>query len=636
MSETVTAASPEAVANLKARVDTLEGRADGQTALTAELRNDFNDKMSSVVLFADGLSRRISAVSDRLDIVLDRLKAVEDKLGGTPPPPPPVVFEGFFARAGEWNEYGGKDGHVLCATPHEQSVGVSFLEAKAHVWASNTADERALRLPTGERSAACRYNMVFGFTAPAGVVTLYMLDWDRNGRHQKVEVLDVETGEVLDTQEFRNFEEGLYAQWTLSRPANFRVTKIAGENAVVSAVLLGGSFEIAFPDGPPPPPPLVVMVPENPPSAVVGGKTLFDPLKNLKLNRVHVLPQGTPRCGSTGFCVGVLAMRDMPNGERHFLSDGHIYTSGSLYAFRLTNEPVVEIVADLGQDLYEEKRPPGKKVNGLFIDRQTDYLYFVGDQQYDTGDKADTILHAAKLAAGEWKPHASHDESELPNPHGSNNLWTRGSVFRTPDGLLARGSGCYYSIIGGGSWGPCLVFQDGRVLLGYPEGHRCVRPGDYWMAHPGWMGESPPVNSKFGTFTGGDECGGENWSNAAVWLDDPKLRGFFVNTCQGVGRIGYDGGNITRQDTVNRIYVYDPEELAKVRSGEMKSWEPTPRIYNMTPPPIPGRATNPFARMSGGCYDKSGRKFYAVWVLAYHQGVEHYPVLAEYDIVSGA
>lgn len=399
----------------------------------------------------------------------------------------------------------------------------------------------------------------------------------------------------------------------------------------------------------PPPPPVPPVVPPVPPPQ---PSTLFDPTKHLKQTRVWRLPQKA--VGEyTGFAAGLLAVREM-DGELHFLSDTHQYTAGSLYSFTLPKDgkgEFVTVTGEPGQSLYDGKRPENKRVNGLLIpESEPDTLYWVGDQVYDTADKTDTVAFATKLKPGKWEVDipapevaerakmkakkslaASSATTPLPNPAGSNNLWTRGAFVELtmPGGkkVIARGAGGYYSIIAGGSAGPCIVLQDGTVLLGFPwDQHHCARPSDFTSRdgkYPDvWVVKAP------GEWTASDTIGGEDGSCGAFQLSGP-LRGIvFAGVRQGTGprQYGVGGQDLLAPPRVSRVYVFDPDE---VFSDTLAPWEPKPHYFDMPIPTAPF-PLDPGIRASGGAIHKD--RWYQVWTWAVNEGSESYPILVEYQI----
>lgn len=111
-------------------------------------------------------------------------------------------------------------------------------------WASSTTDTRALLNPgsaKGDRIAACWFNpttFTIDVNLTDGVVhkvSLYFLDWDENGRSEKVELLD-SSGAVLDTRAISSFTSGVYLSWKITGDVKFRITSLVSANAVVSGL----------------------------------------------------------------------------------------------------------------------------------------------------------------------------------------------------------------------------------------------------------------------------------------------------------------------------------------------------------------------------------------------------------------
>jgi hypothetical protein len=115
-----------------------------------------------------------------------------------------------------------------------------------YTWAASTADARALqRSGAADRVAACWYA-----AGPFAVdldltdgrahrVSLYFLDWDTQGRTERVDVIDPSTGAVLDTRTVTGFSGGTYLSWDVTGHVAFRITGTAGPNAVVSGLFFG-------------------------------------------------------------------------------------------------------------------------------------------------------------------------------------------------------------------------------------------------------------------------------------------------------------------------------------------------------------------------------------------------------------
>jgi hypothetical protein len=115
-------------------------------------------------------------------------------------------------------------------------------------WNASTTDVRALQRPAGsDRFAATWYRRgIFNFDlnlsdASPHQVALYGVDWDALGRTERIEVLDGAGGTVLDTRTLANFANGQYLVWTITGHVIFRVTFIAGGNAVISGFFIDPS-----------------------------------------------------------------------------------------------------------------------------------------------------------------------------------------------------------------------------------------------------------------------------------------------------------------------------------------------------------------------------------------------------------
>jgi hypothetical protein len=121
------------------------------------------------------------------------------------------------------------------------------LAGQSHwTWAAGTADPRGLDRPDGgDRLAACWYSHT-AFTVDVTVtdgrdhaVALYVVDWNRAGAGERIDVLDAATGAVLDTRTADAFGGGRYLVWTVRGAVRFRITNTGAENALLSALFFG-------------------------------------------------------------------------------------------------------------------------------------------------------------------------------------------------------------------------------------------------------------------------------------------------------------------------------------------------------------------------------------------------------------
>jgi subtilisin family serine protease/NADPH-dependent ferric siderophore reductase len=149
---------------------------------------------------------------------------------------------------GNWIGAHGPDGYSLVsdatslpAYAAASSTGTQF------TWASSTSDVRALLRAGGSsgRVAAAWYSATsFDLDVNVGgtphQVALYMVDWDNTNRSERIDVLDATTMSVLDTRTVAGFHGGQYFTWSVTGHVIFRVTRLAGDNAVVSAIFFGG------------------------------------------------------------------------------------------------------------------------------------------------------------------------------------------------------------------------------------------------------------------------------------------------------------------------------------------------------------------------------------------------------------
>jgi hypothetical protein len=149
------------------------------------------------------------------------------------------------ATSGTWKGKYGMQGHSIATETASVPAyaSLSFSGASVWTWMYSTSDATALQRPyVADRNASTWYaansfNLNFNFTDAAfHRVALYFLDFDGAGRTQRVEVLDSNTGAVLDSTELTQFRSGIWLRYDLKGNVTLRVTRVAGPNAVMSAV----------------------------------------------------------------------------------------------------------------------------------------------------------------------------------------------------------------------------------------------------------------------------------------------------------------------------------------------------------------------------------------------------------------
>jgi hypothetical protein len=148
---------------------------------------------------------------------------------------------------GSWKGAYGAEGFVLIADatllPSYAQINVSG--AEQWIWEYSTSDPRAVeRNNESSRMAPCWYSStafdvdVTISDATPHMVTFYCLDWDFGGRAQLIEVIDYDTGRVLDTREVTNFTSGVYLSYRVQGRVIVRFTCTQSYNAVLSGIFI--------------------------------------------------------------------------------------------------------------------------------------------------------------------------------------------------------------------------------------------------------------------------------------------------------------------------------------------------------------------------------------------------------------
>jgi hypothetical protein len=165
----------------------------------------------------------------------------------------PVPASASFVRAdtttqGSWPGVYGGDGYdvVNNAISYPAYAQVGMAGQSTWTWnGTTTTDIRALRKAVGaagERIAATAYaSNTFAIDVnlrdgAAHQIALYAVDWDNLGRIETIDVLDAVSGATLVTRTVSAFTGGQYLVWRVAGHVVFRVTRVAGPNAVVSGI----------------------------------------------------------------------------------------------------------------------------------------------------------------------------------------------------------------------------------------------------------------------------------------------------------------------------------------------------------------------------------------------------------------
>jgi hypothetical protein len=169
----------------------------------------------------------------------------------SPPPASPPASVSFIqqdgATQGNWQAAYGADGTaVAAATPAYPSYAqVSRSGASTWTWANPTTDARALTIPgTSAKAATTWYSGTYTLDVnltdgKAHQVALYALDWDHQGRSERIDVLDAGSGKTLDTRILSGFDGGKYLSYNATGHVKFQVTSLVGPNAVLSGLFFG-------------------------------------------------------------------------------------------------------------------------------------------------------------------------------------------------------------------------------------------------------------------------------------------------------------------------------------------------------------------------------------------------------------
>jgi hypothetical protein len=170
------------------------------------------------------------------------------------PPPPPIPdpvpvsnaakFIGTDAmHYGHFYDAYGADGYKLAGVPYDAalpSYAKVAVDANDWTWAEQTPDPRGLagRMKTWySKQPGNFFTLDISLTdGKEHEVSLYAVDFDRQGRKQRVDVLDADTQAVLDTQGMSDFGDGRFLSWSVTGHVVIRVAWVDGPNSVASGL----------------------------------------------------------------------------------------------------------------------------------------------------------------------------------------------------------------------------------------------------------------------------------------------------------------------------------------------------------------------------------------------------------------
>lgn len=113
------------------------------------------------------------------------------------------------------------------------------------VWAASTSDIRGLQKAASEDRVAPHWYDASSLSFDLRFkdrqthrLAIYCVDWDSDDRVQVIELKDARTQTVLDSRRLAKFKGGQYLVWNISGDITLSATRIAGANAVISAIFL--------------------------------------------------------------------------------------------------------------------------------------------------------------------------------------------------------------------------------------------------------------------------------------------------------------------------------------------------------------------------------------------------------------
>ncbi len=194
-----------------------------------------------------------------------------------------ATFVGSDERTqGNWIHVFGDQGYDIIKYKFAADV-VTPAGCLVHTaWAPLPTDLRALQTPDGtSRFLQCYYSpntagdsfftIDLNFTDkdptdPTGLgynthrVSLYCIDYDNDDplklRRQQIEIFDRNYGNplLIEPQTLESFVNGTYLTWDIAGPVTIKITRLAGDNAVVSGIFIGDPDYVYVPPPTPYPP----------------------------------------------------------------------------------------------------------------------------------------------------------------------------------------------------------------------------------------------------------------------------------------------------------------------------------------------------------------------------------------------
>jgi uncharacterized repeat protein (TIGR01451 family) len=375
----------------------------------------------------------------------------------------------------------------------------------------------------------------------------------------------------------------------------------------------------------------------------------------------------------TAGTMGGLTLRYV-NGRLDFLSTGSAGDGSLVYEMSYpglgtgANIPTAQVVQNWG-DVYDGHRYVGNnggsndlisgaETYGLYYDQSSNRLYWNYGFNYNATNPYNPSLGYSTLndatgvatGVGAWSLSNRYEKMDrggvTPIPQWFADRFTNGDT-------LGVGFGGYFSVISSGGYGPALAAiappdintNPDRTslpnipLLGYPYGSgvRAHRDTDYVNyydggSYPGTLGAFQPSNG-VGYWTMSDIIYG-----AGSWIDTPSLGGMLYIAKVGQGAVWYQNSDRHAQRGSFEWMVYDPNDLAKVASGQLQQWQIQPKYEWITPDlPMPiqnqtGWDGDGTAQVGGTTFDPTTNRLYVEVNGAYANGLELFPEVYVFQV----
>jgi PKD repeat protein len=145
---------------------------------------------------------------------------------------------------GSWMGAYGHDGYNVIdgAVSYPSYAQVTPSGQTNHVWKANTRNVRALQVPGGGRVAATWYSTT-SYTVDVNLtdgqthgLALYLLDWDRGGLSERIDVKDALSGATLGSWTVSSFANGEYLVLNVSGHVTVQLTRLAGADCDLSGL----------------------------------------------------------------------------------------------------------------------------------------------------------------------------------------------------------------------------------------------------------------------------------------------------------------------------------------------------------------------------------------------------------------